>query len=132
MLTFSFGVIERISRQVELFPLVETGGLLAGGGESVTHALPATNEALRPAREFTIGVEQMYDLLRSIEDEGHRLLGSYHSHPNRNAQMSGADAAMARSTGVLLIIAPGKKWQWRLWDPVVGGEVDFAIEPPRA
>jgi proteasome lid subunit RPN8/RPN11 len=134
MLTFEFEAIERIRRQVELFPLLETGGLLAGGGEWVSHALPANNETgeLDVARSFRIGPEQMAILVDSIEAEGLSLIGSYHSHPNGTAQMSTADALTARGTGPLLLVAPGSAWEWKLWDPAAAGEVQFAIAPPRS
>jgi len=110
----------------------EAGGLLAGRGEAVTQAWPARNVALRSRCEFAIQPEELSVKVAQIERLGLELLGTYHSHPNGNAQMSNADAAMARSTGLLLLVGLGEAWDWRLWDPAAGGEVDFAIRPPHS
>lgn len=131
-LTFSYEALGSIFEQVKYFTRVEAGGLLAGRGNVVLYNLAIDNAAADQACEFAIALKQMADLMDWIAEEGVELIGSYHSHPNGNAQMSSADAAMARSTGMLLIVAPGSPWQWRLWDPVAGGEVGFAIAPPRA
>lgn len=134
MLTFTFEAIKRIRAQVELFPTIETGGLLAGLDGEVLWALAAHNEAGEPdvARGFRIGPTQMGILVAAIADQRLELLGSYHSHLNGITDMSRADVNTARGTGPLLIVAPAAMWQWKLWDPAAGGEAQFAIAPPRS
>jgi proteasome lid subunit RPN8/RPN11 len=127
---FTYDVIEVIRRSIggEL----ETGGLLFGRDQLVAGAFAARNAAVNPRSEFAIEAEVMDRVLVNEEARGSELLGTYHSHPNGNAQMSSADAAMAQQTGPLLIVGLGRPWVWRLWDPAAGGEVAFTIEPPRA
>jgi desampylase len=133
MLTFAFEALGAIVEQVRKAEDEEVGGLLAADGELVKWASPVTNQSVSPRREFWIDPKQLGWALGLIEEHGLELAGSYHSHPSGNAQMSGADVAMAASTGLLLIVAPMSwQWRWRLWDPVAGGEVDFAVAPPYA
>lgn len=110
----------------------EVGGLLFGRDEEVVGVFAAPNVAPAPQAEFRIDPEVMDHLLLNEEARGHELLGSYHSHPRGSAEMSGADAAMAMQTGLLLIIAceRGRPWDWRLWDPVASGEAEFVVAPP--
>jgi hypothetical protein len=139
MISFSFSSVLKIHDQVALFPSFETGGLLVGIGTSVMYALPAENEADDPKSAFVIGGEQLAALVDSIGDRENyhlapdglgwseprlELLGSYHSHPNGRADLSPGDAALAEVTGLLLLVAPGPTWQWRLWNPAAGGAVD--------
>lgn len=131
MFTFRFGAIERIRNHVSSFAALEAGGLLIGSGETVTGAIPTLNAAAHPGREFSISSEELGSCIDTIEREGlGLLLGTFHSHPSGRALMSSADAATARLTGKLLTIGTGWSWDWRLWDPAAGGEVDFAIAPP--
>lgn len=129
VIAFSFSSVLKIHDQVRLFPSFEAGGLLAGVGTSVLHALPAFNEADNPAEAFLIGGEQLADLVASIEP-GCSMMGTYHSHPNGRADMSPGDAALAEDTGLLLLVAPGPAWQWRLWNPGAGGEAECTIAWP--
>ncbi len=130
-LTFDWEAIRWIYDAVRGESLRERGGLLTGEASGLCSAVPAHNQAADPRSEFTIDAEQLAKLSDWIAASELELIGSWHSHPNGNAQMSSADAAMARATGMLLIVAPASPWQWRLWDPVAGGEVGFAIAPPR-
>ena len=110
----------------------EVGGLLFGDDEFVWTILPGRNIAPNPCSEFALHPQEMARALRNAEVRGEHLVGTFHSHPNGNSQMSSADAAMALQTGVLLIIGLASPWEWRLWDPAAGGEVELVIEPPRA
>jgi proteasome lid subunit RPN8/RPN11 len=138
-LTFTFSSILVIHDQVKCFPTLETGGLLFGRGDEVLYAVAANNEAADQGSEYAISAEAFAKHVESFEEEDYELIGTYHSHPNGNAQMSGADVAMAQQTGKLLIVAPGQAWEWRLYDPIwrlyepiAGGEVPFVIAPPRS
>lgn len=129
-LRFTFKTIAHIHRQVRECPGEEVGGLLFASEAELVADQAVENVAPDRSSAFEIQPEMLSAAIRVWH--GFELIGTYHSHPNGNAQMSSADAAMATSTGMLLVVAPGSPWQWRLWDPVAGGEVGFAIEPPRA
>lgn len=132
MLTFTFEAMQGICEQVARYPGLESGGALVGRGSEVLEVMPAANVASDDHSEFVIPPEQLAGIVSMAEATGSRLLGTYHSHPNGNARMSRADVVLARHTGFLLIVAPGERWEWKLWDPVAGGEVQFAIAPPRS
>jgi desampylase len=112
----------------------EIGGLLFGPQESgSTLALRNVNLgnwAADPRRAFSIDPEMQAKTINDWQGRGWELVGSYHSHPSGNAAMSNADAATAEVTGKLLIIGPGKTWQWRLYDPASRSEVGFRVAPP--
>lgn len=130
---FAYDVLDVIRLQLRAGDRkTEAGGLLFGRGDLVVGAFTARNAAADRRSEFAVDPEVMDRVILNEEARGSELLGTYHSHPNGNAQMSGADAAMARQTGVLLIIGLGRPWEWRLWDPAAGGEVDLVIDPPWA
>lgn len=132
MITFSFEAMQGVCEQVMRYPGLESGGALVGRGNDVLEVMPAANAAADDRSEFAIPAEQLAGIVSMAEATGSRLLGTYHSHPNGNARMSRADVALARHTGLLLIVAPGERWEWKLWDPAAAGEVQFAIAPPRS
>ena len=133
MLRFAFEEIDAIRDQVLEAWGEEAGGLLAAHGDDVVLTLQASNCASDPRREFGIEDSELANLLESIEERELELAGTWHSHPSGSPHMSHADAAMAGSTGVLLIVAPGRwGWDWALWDPLAGRRVEFAIAPPVA
>jgi proteasome lid subunit RPN8/RPN11 len=135
VVTFSFSSVQTIEDQARRFPGIESGGLLAGVGTSILFALPARNWAPDPTSEFAMDPLELTSQVTQIEVhkvEGLTLLGSYHSHPNGRADLSAADVALAERTGLLLIVAPGAAWQWRVWNPRAGGEVEAAIAWPNA
>jgi proteasome lid subunit RPN8/RPN11 len=122
VIAFTFSSVLTIHDHVKRAWAKERGGLLAGVGTTIAQALPARNEADDPTSAFAIGGEQLAGLVDSI-DPGLSMMGTYHSHPNGRADMSPGDAALAEDTGLLLIVAPGVVWEWRLWNPSAGGEV---------
>lgn len=134
VLTFGFQAITDIYRHARLSErgLGETGGLLAGSDERVTWALSVPNRASQPDCEFSIEPLTFSLQLEEISQLGLELIGTWHTHPLGQPYMSAADAAMAGSTGPLLIVALGERWEWALWDPLAGGRVQFAIAPPVA
>jgi proteasome lid subunit RPN8/RPN11 len=131
MYRFSFSSTLTIHDHVKAFHTLEAGGLLFGEDQTVVYAVPAMNEAAEPHESFTIGADNLAKHLAVFQDRGLELVGSFHSHPNGSAKLSKADVAMAAATGLLMIVAPGEPtWTWALYDPVEGGEVDFAVAPP--
>jgi proteasome lid subunit RPN8/RPN11 len=101
----------------------------------VLEAWPCANVAEDQASGFAIAPEQQGDFIATMEAIDVELIGSYHSHPNGKGFMSPADVQTARATGLLLIVAPGQRWEWCLWDPDAGGgrpfeEAAFRIATP--
>lgn len=131
MLTFRFEAISWIADGIR-GKVDETGGLLIGRDQQVLEAQPMVNIASNPSREFAVGVGGLDLALTYAEQRGLGLLGTFHSHPQAPAVMSHADARLAKQTGPLLLVGPHACWEWRLWDPAAGGEVQFAIAPPRS
>jgi desampylase len=131
VVTFKFGVIEAIRKHLEGPEWSEWGGLLAGRNGQVLASAPTGNIAAEPRSEFRIDPEEMAFLVDKLDGLGFEFMGTFHSHPNGRAEMSSADAAMAAGTGIALIVGTAAGgWEWRLWDPVAGGEVEFRIAPP--
>jgi desampylase len=130
MLTFGFEAINAIRSHVEGAGVEEVGGLLAARDGVIGWALEAANDAPDPRAAFWIDPRMQWALIDHIHRHDFELAGTFHSHPSGNPHMSSTDATMAAGTGVLLIVAPGPRWHWSLWDPTFGGEVDFTIAAP--
>ena len=128
---FASNAIETIRDWINLSPPeLETGGLLFGAKDAVTIATPIVNSSLHPSVQFAIEPEELARQVGHAEELGLSLLGTFHTHPGRLAVMSREDAASARQTGLLLIIGTSPDgWDWRLWDPLAGGEVELKIAP---
>lgn len=131
---FSFEATAAIFRHLNdpVFREAERGGLLLGGSATVLEAVPLDNHAPNPREAFLPDPEEMDLYLQIAEHREQLLVGTFHSHPNGNWDMSPADVLSAENTGLLLIITtqPGNDWWWKLYDPESGGEVPFSIRPP--
>ena len=60
---------------------IECCGLLAGRNGVITEIFPTTN-ALSSATEYEIPPRELFDLFRTLRDDGLTHLGHYHSHPS--------------------------------------------------
>lgn len=125
LLTFS--AVLTIADHVRANPTREVGGLLFGDGDLIAEAAPLPNAAVDVADEFAIEPEHYAKAVAAGEREGVELLGTFHSHPNGKVELSRADVALARQTGVLLIVATGATWSWALYDPG-GGSTNGLVE----
>lgn len=79
----------------------EICGVLAGthgdGGDPsvVTRTYEAENVAETPEIRYLIDPEEQFELIEAVEDDGHDLVGFYHSHPTGPTHPSETDAARA-------------------------------------
>jgi proteasome lid subunit RPN8/RPN11 len=148
---FKFEAIEAVQRHLSHVPnryrarrdskkTPEVGGLLFGAGEVVAMATKIKNVAADPLGAYQPSPREAAERIADFERAGYQLLGTYHDHPFGRAVMSGADAALATETGLLLIVAApmedgpegGDGWEWALFDPAAGGQVELRIAPPLA
>jgi [CysO sulfur-carrier protein]-S-L-cysteine hydrolase len=60
-------------------PRIECCGLLAGRDGVITEIFPATN-ALASATKYEIAPQELFQLFRTIREQGLTHLGQYHSH----------------------------------------------------
>jgi proteasome lid subunit RPN8/RPN11 len=125
-----FSATLTIADHVRANPHREAGGLLFGCNRTIVIGEPSANIASDQLTEFALDPEQMAKAIRRQEGIGYELIGTFHSHPNGSAEMSRADVALARSTGLLLICATGPTWHWALYDPEAGREIAATIAFP--
>lgn len=85
----------------------ECCGLLLGAPGRITRAVAAANVAADPTRSFEVDPAVLLATHRTSRDEGLRVLGHYHSHPNGRADPSPRDAARALADGQLWLIVAG-------------------------
>jgi proteasome lid subunit RPN8/RPN11/GNAT superfamily N-acetyltransferase len=98
---------DRIRRAaVEAHPL-ECCGLLVGMGEAVITVLdviPTPNVADHPERAFAVDPQRQFEALRATREDGARIVGHYHSHPNGVAMPSVHDLDMAHDPNAVWVI----------------------------
>jgi [CysO sulfur-carrier protein]-S-L-cysteine hydrolase len=74
------GILEEMLRHARAEPRVECCGLLAGVDGVISKIFPAKN-ALASPTAYEIAPQELFQLFRSIREEGLEHLGIYHSHP---------------------------------------------------
>lgn len=99
-------VLDRIARAAELAYPAEACGFLVGRGDEVSEAVPAPNRAERPDR-YLIDARDVWKAMKVARDDGHELLGVYHSHPDGEPEPSTTDVDDAWGAWVHLIVACG-------------------------
>ncbi|WP_128476450.1 desampylase [Halorussus pelagicus] len=102
----------------------EICGILAGKRDRGTHRVeshhPAENVAATPQTRYEIDPREQLDLMESIEEDGHEVVGFYHSHPRGPDEPSATDAAQAtwpgRSYLIVSLATPEDpavtSWRW--------------------
>lgn len=138
MPTFTFEAVAEVERQVRFAVQAEPreiGGLLVGDEDVIRAALPIANSAPDPLTAYVPAPEQLSSRLRQIEGAGKKVLGSYHTHPGGRAILSRADAVLAGTLGLLLVVAAPDAdepahWGWGLYDGDC--KIDLVIAPPLA
>ncbi len=108
-------------------PNAERCGLLFGAGPAITGFAPAANIHPCPARHFELDPASLLSSYRAARNGGPEVIGHYHSHPDRPAIPSLADAADVDDDGRLWLIVGGTGT--RLWRSVVGGPHLGCFEP---
>jgi proteasome lid subunit RPN8/RPN11 len=84
------GILEEMLRHARAEPRLECCGLLAGANDVITKIIPAKN-ALASPTAYEIAPKELFELFRSIREEGLEHLGIYHSHPAGNNIPSRSD-----------------------------------------
>ncbi len=88
-------------------------GSLDHGERRVAKALPAVNrETEAPRVRYQIAPEDLLRIQRESRDEGHEIVGFYHSHPDHPARPSETDrriAAEGLSDGVAHVVVGVEK-----------------------
>jgi len=95
-------------------------GAAADGGASTAKASArATNAADSPRNRYELAPAEQLELMRELEDEGHEVVGFYHSHPRGPPAPSNVDAHEATWEGYsYVIVSLGaaepdvRSWRW--------------------
>jgi proteasome lid subunit RPN8/RPN11 len=88
-------------------PHLECCGMLAGHHGVITHAFPATNVSVEPARNYEIAPKEIVRLMREFRTAGLEFLGIYHSHPTSKNEPSARDIELAYySEEAYFIVSP--------------------------
>ena len=72
----------------------ECCGMIAGKDERVDKIVTMKNE-LRSSVEYSMDDAQIKSEIEKLDDEGHDLIGGYHSHPTTKAYPSNVDISKA-------------------------------------
>src|ERR1700686_2468188 len=100
------GILEEMIRHAEREPEIECCGLLAGRDEVITAIFP-TDNALASATAYEIAPRDLFQLFRSLREQGLRHLGPYHSHLHSENVPSPLDIEQAYYPGeAYFIISP--------------------------
>ena len=125
--TIASDLIDQILREAGAASQVEICGLLFGGDDAITAALPCRNVAADPARWFEIDPAALLAAHRAARNGGPRIVGHYHSHPTGIPTPSARDADNAAADGALWLIAGGGVVQ--AWRAVDTGPIEGRFEP---
>jgi proteasome lid subunit RPN8/RPN11 len=90
-------------------PHRECCGILAGQQGLITQALPATNVAADPVRNYEIAAKEIVRLMEELRKRRLEFLGIYHSHPHwmDSNEPSPKDIALAHySEAIYVIVTP--------------------------
>jgi proteasome lid subunit RPN8/RPN11 len=89
----------------------ECCGLIEGTKTAQGWRVAALHETANVAadrrRHFLIDPQAQFDLLRALRGTGRSVIGCFHSHPGGPAQPSATDAAQARESDFVWLIAGG-------------------------
>jgi len=81
----------------------ECCGLLVGTAQTILKAIPVENGAVDPFRQYEIDPAVYLAEIKRSRDEGHAVVGAYHSHPRGAAEPSPTDLEQAFKGFVFLI-----------------------------
>ena len=114
-LVIASAVLASIRAHAQTAAPQEACGLLIGDAGGVASAVPTTNVAAAPERNFEIDPAALLRGHREARGDGLAVIGHYHSHPNGVAQPSRTDAARAAVDGqVWLIVADDGVTGWTM------------------
>ena len=96
MILLSPSLREQITAAAEAAYPAECCGLLTGSGQTVTRTAPSPNVTEENAdNRFEVDPGLRFALMRELQKSGERIIGHYHSHPDRPARPSEYDRKMA-------------------------------------
>ena len=95
----------------------EACGLIAGRERQIMVAVGLRNVAEQPEKRFAIDPAEQLQALKTIDVEGLRWIGVYHSHPFSAPIPSSEDLDSANDYGLLQLIVSlrGSKPAFKLW-----------------
>ena len=112
MIRISPRFFRQITQAAEAAYPDECCGLLAGrnrgGAIIITRAVPSDNVATRPSERFEVDPKVRFDLMREIDGGPEKIVGHYHSHPNRPASPSERDLDTAFEPELIWLIVAVK------------------------
>ena len=117
--------VERIVQHGEQTYPQECCGVLLGersedGNKRVHRVVRCTNTHTDPARDyFSIAPRELMRIEREADEQGHSILGFYHSHPDWPARWSDSDLEEAHWTGcsyVITSVLKGKATETRSFE----------------
>lgn len=108
-------------------PQAEVCGLLIGVDGRVECLVTARNVAADPARSFEIDPATLLATHRSAREDGQRVIGHWHSHPNGRREPSARDAARATDNSQIWLIVAGE--EITAWVPHATGPGPATFQP---
>lgn len=115
MITLSLAILTTIEEHaLRVYP-EECCGLILGAGNTIHAAVPLANVSSGDRRRrYAISPADLIDAQRSAREQGLRIVGVYHSHPDERAYFSPTDREQA--VPWLLYLIWGNDG-WRLFQP---------------
>ncbi len=89
----------------------EACGLLVGIAETVHQVIPVAN-TMHSAVRFKMDPRAQVEAMMKIEDDGHQLVGIYHSHPKGPAGPSALDRSEAAYPKAAYLIFSPQRGEW--------------------
>ena len=116
-----FQIDDKVAREIAdharaQYP-AEACGLIAGREQQIMVAVGLRNVAEQPEKRFAIDPAEQLQALKTIDVEGLRWIGVYHSHPFSAPIPSSEDLDSAHDYGLLQLIVSlrGSKPAFKLW-----------------
>ena len=88
------GILQKMLEHARSEPRIECCGLLGGRDGVITNIFPAAN-ALASPTAYEIAPSELFQLFRTLRDQGLAHLGQYHSHPASENYPSPTDIEQA-------------------------------------
>jgi desampylase len=92
----------------------ECCGLLLGGADLITLAIPTGNSASEPSRHYEIDAAEHFKGIRHARQLGVEVVGAYHSHPRSAPIPSETDREQAFEEFLFVIAGTTGIRGWRL------------------
>lgn len=118
---------------------VEVCGVLTGIFDEresvVTDIFPAANVANTPTTRYAIDPDELFEILRKVEETATEVVGFYHSHPRGPPYPTTTDVERAMWRGYSYVICSVREYpvldSWRWQGSTVGFDREAVTVPPR-